>query len=71
MEQQEQQDPTTTTPPHRQLSRDQCLQIQTLRSVGPSYQVIANHLKVTQRQVQHTYQKITLHQLNALDGLLF
>lgn len=35
------------------LSRDQALQCRTLRSVNMSYQAIAEHLKCTERQVQH------------------
>ena len=45
-----------STPPTRQkrqdLTRDQRLQVLTLRSAGWTYEKIANHLKITHRQVQ-------------------
>lgn len=51
---------TTKMPPIRQkqpdLSRDERLQVRTLRDIGWTYEHIANHLKITQRQVQNTCQ---------------
>ena len=41
----------------RQLNRDQRLQIQTLRSVGLSYDAIARQLSVTNHQVQYACSK--------------
>ena len=35
------------------LSRDQALQCRTLQDISWAYQAIAQHLKVTERQVQH------------------
>lgn len=43
-----------TTPKRRKLTRDQRLQIITLRGVGITYANIANHLHVTERAVQYT-----------------
>lgn len=46
-----------STPQNRRcapyLTRDQRIQVQTLRGVGFTYEAIANHLKITLRQVQY------------------
>jgi hypothetical protein len=46
--------PRLSTPPYsKHLSRDQRLQVQTLRLAGYKYKYIANLLNITARQVAH------------------
>jgi transposase len=45
-----------STPPRRHLTRDQRLQIRTLRGIGLTYERIASHLKVSYQQVQRACQ---------------
>ena len=43
------------TPRRRQLTQDQCLQLQILRASGLDYRAIARHLSCTERQVKNVY----------------
>jgi transposase len=45
-----------STPPRRHLTRDQRIQIQTLRGIGFTYEAIASHLHVSYQQVQRACQ---------------
>jgi len=46
-------EPSTTPQKQKNLSRDSRLKVQTLREIGWTYFKIAEHLKITLRQVQY------------------
>jgi len=48
-----QMEPSTTPQKQKDLSRDLRLKVQTLREIGWTYSKIAEHLKITPRQVQY------------------